>query len=515
MSLFPAHLRLKSAFQRLRRDERANVSMIFAFSVPVLVLAMAVGVDFTNAAVTRSRLADAADAAALAALTPAMMQQVDSVAQTAAYAMFDGRVQTVSAVTPGTVQRNISVATNSTTGMRVAQVTYSANVNALFGGVLSLFGALPPNTGMKVGGGATAQASEPPNINFYLLLDNSPSMSLPASTAGINTMISLTPTQDNGHTCAFACHQASTNNTDTQGNLCTDGTTPQFPQCNSNGTVKQNNQYCSMDSSCSTTVQNQYQNYTQKAQMDNFALARANNITLRLDELTNGVTTLMSTAKQYQTTINPSNPPVYQFAAYSMDTLWSVPSSNNLLMNLTTDYQNAWTTAKANFGVMQMFSNSYGCASANCTGGSYNNDQTTNYDTAMSSINSAMPNPGNGTQSSSAQEILFFVTDGVEDENFNGSRLIQTINANGATNWCTTIKNRGIKIAVLYTDYLPVTTNGFYNGNVAPFQPTISAALQACASTGLFYDASAGTDLGKALSTLFATAMQQSAALSN
>ena len=62
----------------------------------------------------------------------------------------------------------------------------------------------------------------PPNIDFYLLLDNSPSMALPADTAGITQMQNLTPTQDGGNSCAFACHQASTNNSDTPGNLCTD-----------------------------------------------------------------------------------------------------------------------------------------------------------------------------------------------------------------------------------------------------------------------------------------------------
>ena len=47
-------------------------------------------------------------------------------------------------------------------------------------------------------GTSTAQASVPPNIDFYLLLDNSPSMSLPATTAGITQMQNLTPLQDSG-----------------------------------------------------------------------------------------------------------------------------------------------------------------------------------------------------------------------------------------------------------------------------------------------------------------------------
>ena len=49
---------------------------------------------------------------------------------------------------------------------------------------------------------------------------------------------------------------------------------------------------------------------------------------------------------------------------------------------------------------------------------------------------------------------------------------------------CTTIKKRGIRIAVLYTEYLPLPTNSWYNTYIAPFQPNIGATLQACASPG-------------------------------
>jgi Flp pilus assembly protein TadG len=486
--------------RRFRRDEQGNVSMIFAFSVPVLALAMGVGVDFTNAAVTRSRLTSAADAAVLAALTPATMKLTDDQAKTAAYAMFDGRAQTISSVTQSSISRTITITHPATnTGMRVVTLNYSASVNALFGGVLAMFGALPANTGMSVGGTSTAQAAGPPNINFYLLLDNSPSMSLPATTAGVTQMIALTPTQDGGNGCAFACHQASTNNSDTQGNLCSDGSKPTVA---AGSTPKQ---YCAAKNAANQPI----------TQIDDYAMARKNNITLRLDELTNGVTTLMQTAYSFQTTINPSNPPVYQFAAYSMDTLWSIGTTNNQLMNLSASYQSAWTTASQNFGVMQMYANDVTCGNSACSSAGSQNDVATNYDVAMSSMNTIMPTPGNGTNTSSAQELLFFVTDGVEDENNGGSRLIQAINANGATNWCNTIKARGIKIAVLYTSYLPVTTNWFYNTKVGPWQSNIGPALQACASSGLYYEAAVGADLGKALSTLFNTAMQQNAALLN
>ena len=244
-------------------------------------------------------------------------------------------------------------------------------------------------------------------------------------------------------------------------------------------------------------------------------MARYNNITLRLDELTSGVSTLMQTAYNNQTSGLYATPPVYRFAAYSMDSLWQIGTTNTQLMSLTTNYQSAWTTAAASFGVMEMYSNNNTCVDAACDGSGGQGDVATNYDNAMSDINNTMPTPGNGTgvNGDKPQEVMFLVTDGVEDEQ-NINRLIQPINGGAGTNYCSLIKARGIKIAVLYTDYLPVPSNAFYQSNVAPFQPNIGTYLQQCASPNLYYEAAIGDDLGTDLSTLFNTAAQQ-AALSN
>jgi hypothetical protein len=71
----------------------------------------------------------------------------------------------------------------------------------------------------------------------------------------------------------------------------------------------------------------------------------------------------------------------------------------------------------------------------------------------MTQINSIMPYPGDGTRiaGDTPQEVVFFVTDGAEDETVNGSRVQSLMDPS----CCTTIKNRGIRIAVLYTTYLP------------------------------------------------------------
>jgi Flp pilus assembly protein TadG len=456
--------------RKFARDDRGNFVMMFAIMLVPTVFIVGMAIDYGSAARVHTKLNAAADSAVLAALTPTMMQQSMTAAQTAAQNIFSAESSNISTIAPGTLSMNIQLSNPAgNLSMRKAVVTYTAQTNNYFAGLLG-------NT-MSISGSSTgeAQGSQATNIDFYLLLDNSPSMALPASQAGINQMISLTSQQDNGNGCAFACHQASTGNSDTQGN----------PKVNG-------------------------------VQIDNYTLARNNGITLRVDELNSAVTALMSNA---QTTVATSTlliPPVYRFAANAMDTQYTVGFNN--LMPLTANYVTGWNSASPNFVLMQMFSNNNICSSTTtqgvvnpCGAGVSNSDADTNYDNALSNANTQMPSPGNGTNTAGdkPQEVLFIITDGVEDENSNGSRIEQQINAPGSTNYCTTIKNRGIQIAVLYTTYLPIPTNSWYENEIAPFQPQISPALQACASPGLFYQASVNENLSSALINLFQEATQQ------
>ena len=212
--------KMSERLHRFRQSASGNVTMIFALSVPLLCFAVAMAVDFNNATVVHSKLNAAADAAALAALTPAMMQQSDTVASAAAVAMFKARAATIgSLVSSSTVVTANITHPNNNGNVRQVQMSYSTKNKTIFSGVLN-------QSTMTIPGTSTAKASVPPNIDFYLLLDNSPSMSLPATQAGINQMQTLTSKQYSGAGCAFACHQASTNNGDTAGNPCSDGSAP-------------------------------------------------------------------------------------------------------------------------------------------------------------------------------------------------------------------------------------------------------------------------------------------------
>ncbi len=479
---------------RFSKDRRGNVAILFALSLPVVILAIAFAVDFGRAAQLRTRLSSIADAAALAAVTPTMMSQSNANAIGAATNMFNGQAAAVTGLTSAGAA--VTVTINNPNGNvldRYVTVCYQAAEQTLFAGILGV-------SSLQLSNCAQANAEAPPNIDFYVLLDNSPSMALPATQAGLDAMQSLTPQQQDG-SCAFACHQGSTNNYDTAGNPCQpgNGNTTKAPTLDSNYQPG-GDTYC--DTSKSLT------------QIDNYQLARNNNITLRLDELNSGLTTLMQTA---QTTTNSSSygtPPAYRFAVNEMDSSWQI--GFNGLMALTSNYVSNWASVSPSFGVMEMWQNNVACANSACTSGNSSvGDVATNFDDALSNANSQMPAPGNGTDQAGdkPQEVLFWVTDGVEDEESGGSRLVQQINAGTSTNYCTTIKNRNIRIAILYTEYLPVPVNTYYQQHVAPIQSDIGPALQACASPGLFYDVSVTGDLSQALQSLF-QAVVQSANLS-
>ena len=486
-----------SAFGRFLNQRGGNVAMMYALMAPVLLYAGAAAIDYGRAAQIYTKLGGLADAAALAAVTPNMLNQSDSVAQAAATSLFNGLAAGISGLAPGATTVTVTVTTGTNPLQRNVTLNYTTAVNLIFPLVLMTH-SLP------MSGSSSAMAQIPPNIDFYVLLDNSPSMALPATQAGITQMQNLTPDEQSGG-CAFACHQASTNNGDTAGNPCADGTAP---------TLNSNMQTASPASSgiyCNTSKHG--------AQIDNYKLARNNNITLRLDELNSGVSTLLQTASSTVQSSQFSPPPQYRFSIYSMDSLWSIGLTQ--VMPLTTNYVSQWTTDSANFAVMEMYSNNNDCANSACSSSttSPGGDVATNYDDLLGKLSqtSYIPNPGNGTNQpgDTPQEVLFIVTDGVEDEQ-NGGRIQEAINDLGnapggnslGTNWCTTIKNRGIKIAILYTDYLAVPANSWYEQWIAPIQSDIGPALQACASPGLFYDAAIGSDLGQALAALFAAVTQ-------
>jgi Flp pilus assembly protein TadG len=449
-------LMCSSFMRRLVRDRCGNVAIIFALSLIPIVFLTGMAMDFTSAISKRVRLDAAADAAALAAVTPTMMGKTDATAKTTAQNIFNG----TSAGIPGTTSVTSTVTiTDSNGGLtRTVTVSYTANSMNAFPAVLQL-GAGKSEATWPLAGSSTATASASPNINFYLLLDNSPSMDLPATSAGITAMNNATANAPsngaNAGGCAFACHESN-------------------PAADNLGNPNGE---------------------------DNYALAQNLGVVTRIQNMVSATQALMTTA----TSTEAQNNAAYEMAIYTFNgTNGGASRVQSLTSSLTTA-----ANAASNINVLEVYDNNY------LTSSNDNSDTDTDFATAMSQMNTTMPTPGTGTTGGSPQEVLFIVTDGVEDK-ISSSCTETTVSTSGGsrcqqpfdTTWCTTIKNRGIRIAVLYTEYLPLPASGtgsnsWYNSYVSPYQTSIGPNMQSCASTGLYFAITTNGDISTAMQNLF------------
>ena len=419
---------------RLLSNSKGNLSVIFALVAVPLVFSIGMGIDYTAAGFRKDQLNAVADAAVLAALRPSVMAQADSASVAAATNAFNAQATTISGINYDPAGLKVAVSDSSTavSVKRTVTVSYTAASQNSFLGILG-------RKNIAVAGSSQATASAAPNIDFYLLLDDSPSMAIAATPNDINTMVKNTSSQGG---CAFACHESN----------------PAADNLGNPGGI------------------------------DNYALAKKLGVTLRVDLLRQATQNLMTTAQQVASTDNAQ----YQMAIYTFD------YGFNSVQTLTSSLSLAQSAA-GNIDVLKVYKNNWLTASNN------NGDTDTNFVNAMNNIKAVMPNPGNGTNASgdTPQEVLFFVTDGVQDARIGGARVQSLIDPT----LCTTIKDRGIRIAVLYTTYYPLPTNAWYNKYISPFQPNIGPTLQNCASTGLYFEVNVGGDISAALTTLFQKAV--------
>jgi len=331
-------------------------------------------------------------------------------------------------------------------------------------------------------------------MNWYLLMDDSPSMGIGATATDISNLITATaPSKQaasSSQNCGFACHET---------NIAHDGGTK-----------------------------------------DNLAIARANNVTLRIDLVANALNQLLNTWSNCPQTgvsggvmqcMSALNNTTYQAALYTFDV------GLNTLQTLTTPTTAG--TKVSNIALMPVFYQN--CVFSGCSSSSATNP-TTDFGTdiagALSTLNSSMPTPGLGSNAAgdTPQEVIFLVTDGVEDKIVTGASACPNATLASSkrcqqpldTTACTTIKNRGIKIAILYTEYLQLianaatgiqTTDSWYMSWVDPYDEptpstgTIALKLQACASPGFYSNVTSGGDITGALTALFIKVASSTASL--
>jgi Flp pilus assembly protein TadG len=497
---------LRAWLYRFARDRKANVAVIFALVMVPTVFLLGMALDYTHTQHMKVNLDSAADAAAVATITSAMMQKSPQAAQTAAKNVFNITANTLVSNNNLPAQPTFTVAVNcsspnSTTGyctyaacpgvdtvfadpvnsnnqvVRNVQICYNATANNAFPSMLN-------KASWPFAGQSSARNQGAPNINFYLLLDDSPSMAIGATSADINSLIAHTQNQvdSTGYKgCGFACHESN-------------------PAADSLGNP---------------------------GGIDNYQLARNLGLTLRIDRVAQAVKSLMSTAYSVSTT----NRNTYGVAIYTFD--YQLNSSSPIFAPSgkpgvvqtpvtpasTTSYTVATIQSAADaIQVLKVYKNNWLTSTNN------NSDADTSIAGALSGLNTIMPTPGNGTNvaNDTAQEVVFLVTDGVEDVNIttdpytgscnktlNGKRCQQPLDPT----ICTAIKNRKIRIAVLYTEYddaalsnTNVYHNGWYDSWIHPFNGAsneVETKLQSCASPGLYQKVSTNDDITTALQALF------------
>ena len=184
-----------SSAGRFRSDNRGGVAVIFGLATIPLIFAVGAAIDYGGANLVKAKLDAIADTAALSAVDHQAITGPATTAQLTAQTIFNTEAINIPNVKVGTLTATV---TDSNVG-RTASVSYSATRSNLF---MGLFGY--PST--TISGASTAQAGLSTNINFYLLLDNSPSMNIAATSTGIATMVAATSAQGG---CAFACHESN------------------------------------------------------------------------------------------------------------------------------------------------------------------------------------------------------------------------------------------------------------------------------------------------------------------
>jgi len=418
--------------RRLLADRSGNFGMLTALLTVPLIGSAGMAIDFGHAMSLRTQLYAAADAAAVGAIsqksnavTQAMTMSGDgalSVGQTDARSIFLAQMQGELTASNVSVDVKVSKVSNQLN----SQVTFSAAVPTTF---MQIFG----RSTIDISGTANAVFQTAAFMNFYILLDNTPSMGVGATPTDVATM-----EKNTSDTCAFACHVVS------------------------DAGVEDPKSY--------------------------YNVAKNNKVTLRIDVVRQATQQLTQTAKTQRVSDNQFSMGVYTFGKRAQD------ANLTTISNPITDLDKVATYTNA----VDLMSIPYQ---------GYNNDQQTSFDNALTQMKTIIGDQGDGNTQTQPQKILFFVSDGVGDSNkpstctkaTTGGRCQEPID----TSFCKPLKDKGIKIAVLYTTYLPLPKNSWYNSWIKPFQSQIPTKMAECASPGLYFEVTPTDGIAQAMNALF------------
>ncbi|WP_137137029.1 pilus assembly protein TadG-related protein [Rhizobium sp. FKY42] len=408
-----------------RTNRDGNFGVLTALMLVPLIGIAGLAVDLGMAVDERSALMNAADAAAVGALS----EKSATVAQ-AMNMSANGEIQLGNddarrlflAQLPQSLRdrlSNVAVSIKRENTELTSNVSFTAAIPTAFMGILGKD---------SIGVSGTAKATYKTNafIDFFMLLDNTPSMGLGATNADIAKL-------EASFGCAFACHA------------------------------------------------------TGKAADNTLEAAGDLGVKLRIDIVRDATKKLTEDVDLYKIANNQ-----YRMAVYSFGT-----SADDIglkeIAKLTSNMDNV-DKAVDNLDLMSTVKNNY------------NDNQLTDFASTFASIKSVVGTVGTGSSATDRQKVVFLVSDGMTDAaktecsgSAKGTRCMEPIDATV----CKDLKDKGIKVAVVYTTYIPLPDDSFWVNRIKPFDSRLRPSMEACATQGYFIEASPSEDIGKAMQTLF------------
>jgi len=520
------HLRARLAQLRhliasFRKNKRGNVALMVGMMMLPIVGVIGCVVDYSMATSVRAKLQASADAATLAAVS------VNSPVVANAKAMNSSNGPVLNGTTylanlftsnrPASPSASIQTSAVNKSGMIVtASMSFSSQVPTAFLGVLGF-------RNITVTGSSTSSYTMPTYIDFYLMLDVSGSMSFPSTVDEQLRLQAVNPDNLNGPYgypggCTFACHftrqgacAQTANSYNWQGPIPAAGTT----------TNPGSGGYCQgfiISRLGTTPVAITSGNNTSNGNKVNWTNTQVSNcpspgttscIQLRADAVGYAVNQLLATAvateqatginNQFRVGLYPFIVDLYSYFALTSSINGSASSPGTINYAAANLAQLLDTGANASLG----------------SGG-------THFENALSSMNSLITSVGNGTSATNTLPYVFLVTDGSQDcqtqsgGSWSGTGTRCSPYYNSATtldsSLCTTLKNRGITVAVLYIPYQQIqnattfanSEDVYANNNI----PNIPPALRSCASPNFYYTANTPADINDALVKMFEQAVK-------
>ena len=553
-----------------RGDRRGAVAMILAISVVPLAMAVGLASDYSVYVKVQSQLNLAADTAAMEAVrvasevsdtnadgtiksASAYQSDVQTAGQQAGQQWF--QAQMANLVNGSVPASNVVVnVTYSTTGSN----RFSANVQYT-GTVPTNFGALfhVPSFSIGNGAGSTAVISNT-FVEVLMLLDNSSSMLLPSTTAGMTQLEDATPCSTVGIDGRHTMYAPNENPPRaTPGYWWNWNYTPGYGYDSSkytgaggsNGSSNYTNwppaspingncdpAYTGDPAACpyAPTMPNvnsanawlctnkgglkaQYNNQTyylaqapcafachtdsSGAGNDYYGLATSNKIQLRLNVVQNAAAGVVATL-QAKNQPGQFSVGVYAFNS-GLSAVW--PTSGEATTDLTT----AQSKAQAMTTPVTTL-DSKGLPTGN-----------TDFPDSLQSLNKNVTSAGNGSTSAAPLKNLFIVTDGVND--MPSTNAVGPMTSASNEQLCSLFWAKGFNVYVLYTPYLPQPSDKYKTEVMQYTEPTKTGstaqtitALQACARyPANFFVASDPTAISTAMQQMRATALNSPGRVSN